>query len=521
MSEISQELEAFFIKTAQVKKDYPTLIIDSGSTHVLYVHTGTGTQHEQTFGDFKTYLNRPLNQTLLSTFSEAEQINVQNWLDILSDEMLVELMMPEDIVKMAPSYSITWSNGQNYEMEFKAIRTETTYPYVLIWLEPHGESKEQQLAGKIIELMKELRKLPNEVLNNLSEYLPEMSEKLSLSYYAEYYNDPELIRRISRNLHASKGTVFFLGLGVLGEACHEAESLLEGLRASWKPSNGVQPIRENLNQLFLLTTLTEGIITRVQPDSIEGETVVLPLNEYYHLLKDFDQIRSLLLDSENPKVTAILGSFRHRLLMIDAIPLLTLFERFNSSVGKLAKELKKSVQFIARPLPYDVFFPRDVFESLWNAFYQVLKNSVDHGIETPEMRSSVNKLETGQIEFSVELDSEKLVLKMKDDGAGINAERVLQAALKHQLITEAEFLNLEKTRDTEAVYRLLLLPRFSTSEKITTVSGRGMGTDVIQKEVEKYAGNVSISSEPGQWTEFRITLPIQRNNILVLFPSSP
>ena len=514
---MSEDLNEFFKETSKKKRDFPALIARSTDSYVVYSQTGTGTNYDETFSAFNTYLNQTLSESLLATFSEKDNKAVCNWLEILPDEALVELMMPEDIVKMAPSFSLTWTNGQNYEMRFEGIKTNTTYDYVLIWLEPHGETQEQQLAAKIIDLLREVRQLPREVINNLKEYIPEMQEQLTLDHYAKYHNDPTLIQQISRNLHAAKGTVFFLGLSTLGNACHEAETQLANIKDDWTPNDGLAPVRESLNQLVFLTSLTEGIVTHIQPDSSEGEHVVIPVEDYYQLLELSLTIQNTAKETntEYEHLYQRMDQLHRRLIRFDSNPIEDLFVRLNTSTSKLAKELKKTVKFIVQSHYVDIYLPRHVFEGLWNAFFQILKNAIDHGIEPKDLRKAVDKPEIAQIVFSIEVSNDSLTLRMKDDGKGIDANEILQTAVKKKLLTSKEADTFKVTGDVQKIYELLLLPQFTTQKSVTTVSGRGMGTNVIQQEVEEYSGSVAISSELGQWTQFTIVLPIKENNITV------
>ncbi len=509
----------YYQELTNKKRDFPALVISSKDSCVVYSHYGTGPKYKEVFKEFESFHAQQLGTSLLASLSESDRTALQNWLDILSDEIYVELIMPEDIVKLCPSFSLTWTDGQNYEVRFEAIKAETVYEYVLVWLEPHGQTQQQQLAAEILELMGELRKAPREVINNLKEYLPEVTGDLNLSNYADIEDSQELLNQLSRHLHAAKGTTFFLGFSTLGQACHDAESKLEELRKTWQLDHGLQPIREIFSQLYLLLNLAEGISTKVYNATSESGIGHLSVSraEYYQIIEHMVVIheQSKELSAHEKSLAGGLNQLYHELLRFDAIPLNTIFERLNSSTNQLSKELEKSVMFSIAPNSPKVFVPHPLFDSLWNALYQVLKNAIDHGIETAQIREKQGKPQMSQILFSVEVNAGNLVLRLKDDGKGINPQMIMQTALEHQLISPKEAKRLEDSKLWNEVYQLIFSPGFSTQKEVTTISGRGVGTDVIRDEVESYSGHISVTSEVGSWTEFVLHIPTELNNIIV------
>ncbi|MBF0238142.1 MAG: Hpt domain-containing protein [SAR324 cluster bacterium] len=513
------DLNVFFQQSSAKKRDFPLLILNSMNHQVVYAHTGRGTGYDKIFSVFLSWKEHPIWGGLLSSLSNSDNKTVQNWLEIVSDETLVELMMPEDIVKMAPSFTITWENGQNYEIRFEAIRTGNMYQYVMVWLKPHGETQEQKLAAEIIELMRELRHLPREILKNLREYLPEAQESLSLKHYEKFFRELTLIEHIARSVHAAKGTFFFLGLTTIGDVCHNVESQLEQLRENWVPDHGIQPIKDVLNQLFLLITLTEGIITRVQNETTDSENVVISADAYYALLEKSSQIQ-LSIRQNQFSISGIseqLALLHQQLIGLDSVPLSSLFEKLHTSTSKLTKELHKSADFVAH-CEHDINISHRLMESLWNAFYQILKNSIDHGIESADARQKIGKPASARIVLSITLLPEALILCLEDDGKGINPADILATARLKQMISEQEADILEAEQNKQKIFDLLFLPRFTTQKKVTSVSGRGMGTNVVKEEVEKYRGSIAVDSIPGQWTKFVVRLPLEGNMILVHEP---
>ncbi len=511
--------QKYYQQIASKKRDFPALIITSQDSCVVYTHCGTGPKYEEVFHEFESFHQQNLGDSLLASLSENDRTALQNWMDILYDETYVELMMPEDIVKLCPSFSLTWTDGQNYEVRFEAIKTEVIYEYVLVWLEPHGHTQQQQLAADIIELMGELRTAPREVINNLREYLPEVNTHVNLASYAGIEDSEELLNQLSRHLHAAKGTTFFLGFSTLGNACHGAESKLGELRGTWQLSDGLQPIRDVLSQLQLLLNLAEGISTKVYNSSAESEEeeMAISRSDYYELLGKATTIYEEWqhLFAKEKKFVLLIDQLYHGLIHFDAVPITTLFEKLNSSTAQLAKELDKSVEFSIGSNPPTVHLPHRVLDGLWNALYQVVKNAIDHGVEDPLTRANQGKSNIAQVIFSVNIVEGQLVLRIRDDGKGINPQETIAAALERGVISEEKAQQLQNPDSTDEIYQLLFAPGFSTQKVVTTISGRGVGTDVIRKEIEEYSGQISIDSEVGQWTQFTLSVPIASNHIVV------
>ncbi len=517
MTSIAEAKTLNYQELADKKRDFPALIIKSADSRVVYTHSGTGPNYEKVFEEFNSFHEQPLGISLLASLSESDRTALQNWLDILYDETYVELMMPEDIMKLCPSFSLTWTDGQNYEVRFEAIKTGKIYGYVLSWLEPHGQNQQQRLAAEIIELMRELRQAPREVINNLRDYLPEVNENVNLLSYAQIDTSSEFLNRLSRSLHAVKGTVFFMGFFTLGNACHEAESKLEELRNTWTLEQGIQPINDILSQLYLLLNLAEGICTRVYNTTAQSEEghLSLPIHQYYEALDTATELFEQTKQKKNAKNPVLMEKLYHSLIRFDAITITSLFERLNSSTAQLAKELNKSVAFSILPDAPIVYLPHRLFDSLWNALYQVLKNAIDHGVESKEVRLARKKPKVAQIALSVTLDSQdNLVIRLRDDGKGIDTGTIIETAMTRGLISAKEKETLENS-PPEEVHKLLFLPGFSTQAEVTTISGRGVGTDVIRKEVESYSGSISVVSQVGEWTEFILCFPVVSNHIFV------
>ena len=145
-----------------------------------------------------------------------------------------------------------------------------------------------------------------------------------------------------------------------------------------------------------------------------------------------------------------------------------------------------------------------MLEHIKSPLQHLLQNSLDHGLETPEKRRATGKSETGQITFSASQQGNSILIEVIDDGAGIDIAQVKKHAVKHQLITADE---AGRFGEQETI-SLLFQSGFSTANTITTVSGRGVGLDIVRQAVESMHGMISVENRPGQGVKFSLSLPV-------------
>ncbi len=191
------------------------------------------------------------------------------------------------------------------------------------------------------------------------------------------------------------------------------------------------------------------------------------------------------------------GVMKTRMQPIDSV-----LSRFPRIVRDVAQELGKQVrlELAGRETELD----RTIIESIKDPLTHVVRNSIDHGIELPDRRTQAGKAATGLLFIRAYHEGGQVNIEISDDGAGINAARVKQKALDKGLITPEQAARLN---DREAA-ALIFLPGLSTAEKITNVSGRGVGMDVVKTNIERIGGSVDIQSELGQGTTIKFKIPL-------------
>ena len=191
------------------------------------------------------------------------------------------------------------------------------------------------------------------------------------------------------------------------------------------------------------------------------------------------------------------GVMKVRMLPIDQ-----LFKRYPRLVRDLIHSTDKDVKLITKGEETEL--DKMVIESISDPLIHIIRNSVDHGIETEEERLRAGKPAQGTLVLEAFHESDHIVLEITDDGRGLDTKRIRAKALEKGLVRKEE---LERMPDQELT-RLIMLPGFSTAEKATKTSGRGVGMDVVKKNIEKLNGTVDIVSEKGKGTRLRIKIPL-------------
>lgn len=194
------------------------------------------------------------------------------------------------------------------------------------------------------------------------------------------------------------------------------------------------------------------------------------------------------------------GDLHEGILRIRMVPINQIFSRFPRLVRDLCRSLDKKVELVIEG--EDTELDKSVTEQLLDPLMHCVRNSIDHGIEIPEVRKKNNKDETGKLLLKASNEGNMIVIEIADDGAGIDVDRVRKKAVDNGIIHPNKSLS-----DLEA-YNLIFEPGFSTAKDVTNISGRGVGLDVVKKEIEKLNGSVNVWSSPGNGTKFTVKLPL-------------
>jgi two-component system chemotaxis sensor kinase CheA len=182
------------------------------------------------------------------------------------------------------------------------------------------------------------------------------------------------------------------------------------------------------------------------------------------------------------------------------VPIKPTFQRMERLVRDLSRDIGKPVVFETRGEETEM--DRTVVEEIVDPLVHMVRNSLDHGIESPERRRAAGKPEQGRLRLAAYHEGSNLVIELADDGQGIDAARVLAKARAQGLVPAGA------NPQPDEIVHFIFLPGFSTAEKITAVSGRGVGMDVVKRNIERLRGQIQIDTQPGRGTTFRIRLPL-------------
>lgn len=261
--------------------------------------------------------------------------------------------------------------------------------------------------------------------------------------------------------------------------------------------------KERLHSLFdKLPSFIEQVKEGVSPTDIRKNI----LAEYGSLSTIFDEYESEAkgisgkFRSYTQNLGTIAGELQEGVMKIRMVPINQIFSRFPRVVRDLQRDLNKKIDLVIEG--EDTELDKSVVEDLLDPIMHCVRNSVDHGIETPDVRVAAGKPETGTVLLKASNEGNQIVIEIKDDGAGIDVEKVRKKAIDKGLI------HPDKVISEQDAFQLIMQPGFSTADKISNISGRGVGLDVVKTMINNLKGTISINSAKGKGTSFIIKLPL-------------
>lgn len=201
-------------------------------------------------------------------------------------------------------------------------------------------------------------------------------------------------------------------------------------------------------------------------------------------------------------VGRVIDQLQEEVMRARMLPISHLFGKLPRLVRDVARAAGKQVDLIIEGEATEL--DRSLIEVIGDPLIHLLRNAVDHGIETPERRLAAGKPATGKVRLTAAHVEGQILITVEDDGQGIDPNKVRAAAVKRGLITEEEAAQLSDADAIDLIFR----PNLSTAEQVTSVSGRGVGMDVVRSNVERLSGSVVVDSQVGVGTTFRVTLPL-------------
>ena len=198
----------------------------------------------------------------------------------------------------------------------------------------------------------------------------------------------------------------------------------------------------------------------------------------------------------------ITGQLQMSVLKMRMIPIGRVFNKFPRVVRDLSRKIEKEVELIISGEETEL--DKSVIEELGDPLTHIVRNSIDHGLETPEEREALGKPRKGRIWLTASQEGSFIIISIKDDGRGINLEAVKKKALEKGIVSADKL----KTLTNSEIINFIFAPGFSTAKVVTDVSGRGVGMDVVRTNIKKINGSIDVKSVPGHGTEMILKLPL-------------
>ncbi|MED3573395.1 chemotaxis protein CheA [Cytobacillus praedii] len=247
------------------------------------------------------------------------------------------------------------------------------------------------------------------------------------------------------------------------------------------------------------------------------ERLDILMNLFEELVIDRGRLEQISRDLNNQelhetveRMSRVTGDLQNIILNMRMVPVETVFNRFPRMVRQLARDLNKKINL--EIIGAETELDRTVIDEIGDPLVHLIRNALDHGVETPEVRKANGKPEEGTVVLKAYHSGNHVFIEIEDDGAGISRDKVLAKALSKGIVTEQAAASMTDNQ----VYELILASGFSTAEKISDVSGRGVGLDVVKSTIESLGGTISIESRLGQGSIFSIQLPLTLSIISVM-----
>ena len=286
----------------------------------------------------------------------------------------------------------------------------------------------------------------------------------------------------------SAGDVSSVEVDVTGRTRHESRSTIEvvaeGAEAARPSARTTRHVRIDLARLdALMNLIGELVITRgrlLQLTATNGDPA---------------------LDEAMQMAARLVSDLQTEIMTMRMVPVWQVFDRFPRLVRDAARQLNKDVNFVVEGK--EIELDRSLLDEIGEPVVHLLRNAIGHGIESPAARVAAGKPRSGRLVLSAARDRAAVLIRVSDDGRGIDRARVLARARAAGLVDEGT-----RDVDDDALFRLIAQPGFSTAEEVSDLSGRGVGIDVVQSKARALGGSVELKSVPGEGTTITIRLPV-------------
>lgn len=271
----------------------------------------------------------------------------------------------------------------------------------------------------------------------------------------------------------------------------------------WEPANDLSHHR---SELKVESTVRVAVARLDETVELTGELVVerarlVRLCQMLLADRPDDSRLQDLVDLAD-RMAGLVGDLQRIAMSVRMLPIDGLFRRIVRAVHDLSAHLEKPVDVLVEGGETEV--ERSVLDALGDPLIHMIRNSMDHGIESPAQRLSAGKSLTGSISLRARIQEGEVLIDIEDDGKGIDAERVLASAVEKGVVTQREANEMSSSEALQLIFRA----GFSTATQITQISGRGVGMDIVMANLERLGGRMTLATELGRGTKFSIALPV-------------
>ena len=388
----------------------------------------------------------------------------------------------------------------------------------------------------------------------LSESREQLSEINSALLELETSGSEDAVARLFRAVHSMKGMSAAMGYTSVSELSHELETLFDRLRGGRLAVSPeiIDTLFSGIDSLESAVAMATGdpsenldivdIVVRIRaaagidaPQTFTSEFAVMakekeqpaaPVQKAPRQIRidaqRLDRLRDVMgelvlardriaqiadrigdesLQEAILHATQIIGSLQNEIMTSRMVPVWQVFDRFPRLVRDTARTLGKEVEFAIQGK--DIELDRSMLDEMGEPVLHLLRNALDHGVERPADREKAGKPRVAKLNLTAERDRSTVLIRVSDDGRGIDQSRVLPRAKKLGLVDK----NTKQLSEDEII-RIISLPGFSTAEKVTDISGRGVGFDIVATKVRSLGGSLEVHTEPGRGTSVSMRLPL-------------
>jgi chemotaxis protein histidine kinase CheA len=337
-----------------------------------------------------------------------------------------------------------------------------------------------------VELLREFR---TEALQQL-----ELAE-IGVMALAGRPQDTELIAAVFRAFHTIKGMACFAGIPCIIEMAHNIETYLDPFRRGGKLIE-----RQDTELVLAATEILKTLVNQIKDALTTRQLVVSPDYELVQQHLQHADLRSSAPRTATADARPLPQTPDQLADRAQTVYVQSVFQRMERLAAELARQERKEIVVVLDCA--DIKVNAQTSQLISEALLHLLRNALAHGIETSKERFACGKPLTGRLQLSARREENGVTISFRDDGRGINPQMVRARAI------ELNLLPADATLDDGALLQLIFLPLFTMSPKPTELRGRGMGLDIVCKNVKKLGGNVEVRSSQSEGTEFILTIPL-------------